>query len=144
MLVTPDSSSLGLSMFIYSDGDPSMSRTINDYSDIGVYAVTRTNIAIVGRPETGRLDQRLVVLHESYSDQWMVSSKAKHVLVDGMVNGWLVGSTTKKVTLTYQGSILIAIGKWISIISALGLAIAYFVLRLRKTILPTSRSRPRN
>jgi hypothetical protein len=53
--------------------------------------------------------------HTTYSDAWQ-GSPGKHVLVDGMLNGWLVPSRSTAFTTSYAPSRLIQAAQWVSVL----------------------------
>jgi hypothetical protein len=91
LTITPDSGTTGLGLFIYSDAGVGGQSSINDYADFAVYSVPATGIVLVGYPDNAAIGStQLLVLHQSFTQDWTGPTSGKHVLVDGMLNGWLV------------------------------------------------------
>jgi hypothetical protein len=55
---------------------------------------------------------KLIVVHSSYSNEWQGTAYGKHVLVDGMLNGWLVPSDTQRFAASYRPAGLIRAAQW--------------------------------
>lgn len=123
--VAPDSETLSLILYLYADGGANH-RTINDYANVNVVEVpSLPNLALLGNPQSPTaLASRLVVFHTTYSTAWQ-GSTGQHVLVNGMVNGWLVPAQATAFTLSYTPGILVRAAQWTSFVILLAvLAIA--------------------
>lgn len=57
----------------------------------------------------------LVVSRTTYSTLWQGSNQGRHVVVDGMLNGWLIPSGSPKFAASYTPDAVFAAGAWISI-----------------------------
>ncbi len=135
LYVTPDAGAASLSLFIYSDADPSATRTVNDYSDVAVYAIPSSNVVLLGYPDgqpTGA--SKLVVLRASYSDGWIGPKQAKHVLVDGMMNGWLVGQAEPGRSAIYGPATLVSAGQVMSVAAFILIVTLFVTLLLGKDL----------
>ena len=96
------------------------------------------SLAVIGYPDQAVVgDNKLLVLRESYSDSWVGPTNSRHVLVDGMVNGWLVPNRSVPLTTYYGPSTLVSLGSWISVAGSVGAA------AIAWTLLPTARRRLR-
>lgn len=86
---TPDPGTTAMDLVLYADanGGP----TINEYADVSVLELpVLPTYVLLGNPEAlATSSLQLVVLHNSFSPYWGATN-GKHVLVDGMLNGWLV------------------------------------------------------
>jgi arabinofuranan 3-O-arabinosyltransferase len=114
--VTPDAGTTSILLYLYADGGASH-RTTNDYANVSVVAVqSLPHLALLGLPDgSDAATSRLVVDHTTYSDAWQ-GSPGKHVLVDGMLNGWLVPSRSTAFTTSYAPSRLIQAAQWVSVL----------------------------
>jgi arabinofuranan 3-O-arabinosyltransferase len=114
--VTPDAGTRSLGLFIYADGDASGVRTVNDYADIAVHSVPSTDLVLLGYPDgaTSVATPQLLVLRETYSGNWIGPTRSIHVLVDGILNGWLLGQGGSGLSATYAPSELVSLGLWVS------------------------------
>jgi hypothetical protein len=114
--VTPDAGTTSILLYLYADGGASR-RTINDYANVSVVAVqSLPHLALLGMPDgSNAASPRLVVDHTTYSDAWQ-GSPGKHVLVDGMLNGWLVPPRSTAFTTSYAPSPLIQAAQWVSLL----------------------------
>ncbi len=133
-LVTPDVATTALSIFLYADGPEQGNRTIDEYADLHVIEVPALPSIVLLASADGQPASplRLVLLHNSYSTQWG-SSDGKHVEVDGMLNGWLVGPGTGQFAASYLPSTMIRAAQWTSLASwliALVISVSLMIWRL--------------
>jgi len=70
---------------------------------------------VVATPIQKRVGVDLVVSHTTYSTLWQGSNGDRHVVVDGMLNGWLMPSGSPKFVATYTPNAVFAAGQWISV-----------------------------
>lgn len=96
VMVTPDAGTETLRLFVYSDGAPGALQTVNDYADVTVLEFPVVpSVALVGIPDApSPHPQPVLVQTTSFSRFWAGPPGASHVLVDGMVNGWIGAQTT--------------------------------------------------
>ncbi|HEV2029126.1 MAG TPA: hypothetical protein VGS16_11455 [Candidatus Dormibacteraeota bacterium] len=111
-IVSPDARSTGLTLYLYADALAPGHRTINQYANISIVEVSQLpNLALVADPDPANASSaQLVVSHSSFSADWQGPIGAKHVLVDGMLNGWLIpkGSNTFSAYYTQANAFLAA------------------------------------
>jgi arabinofuranan 3-O-arabinosyltransferase len=100
--VTPDPGTTGLTLYLYADGYRTANRTVDLYAGIRVLELpTLPSLAVLANPTTPQsASPHLVVAHNTFSPHWQGPRGSSHVLVDGLLNGWLVppGSTLGPVT----------------------------------------------
>jgi arabinofuranan 3-O-arabinosyltransferase len=92
---TPPPGTTGLALFLYADGPGGGSTSVDEYTDATVHNFSITPI-ILATPTNSTIHQRqvrLVTADSSYSSTWGGPAGSRHVLVDGMTNGWLVPVT---------------------------------------------------
>ena len=89
--VTP-SPNATLRLFVYADARGGRS-TINEYSQVESFQLpAEPRAVVIGTPVVKQTDNKLLVLHDSYSSSWGGPSGGRHVLVDGLMNGWIGAS----------------------------------------------------
>ena len=94
--VTP-SQHANLRLFLYADARGG-SLTVNEYSDVEAFELPAApNAVLIGTPVREQTDKQLLVLHDSYSSSWHGPSGGRHVLVDGLMNGWIGRSLSPSV-----------------------------------------------
>ena len=100
----------------YADSNGDNTVTINDYADVRVMELPLLpSLVFLGTPVTGGDSSALVVQHAAYSSSWHAPSGSDHVLVDGLVNGWLT-SRADTVRIIYSGDAFIDIGIAVSVL----------------------------
>jgi glycosyltransferase involved in cell wall biosynthesis/O-antigen/teichoic acid export membrane protein len=89
-VVKPAVGTRSLSLFLYGDGPSGAPRTVDDYADVQVHDLPTTDseLAVLAEPATSQ-DPPFITDSVSYSSQWEGPSDSTHVLVDGLVNGWI-------------------------------------------------------
>jgi arabinofuranan 3-O-arabinosyltransferase len=135
--VKPDAGTTAIGMILYADADPSGARTVNDYAGVAAYSVPSTDLMLVGypSPSTGASAVQLLVLHETYSSDWVGPDHARHILVDGIMNGWLVSPGEQGLSTTYAPATLVSLSQLLSlVVFALILAVALYTLPLRALV----------
>ncbi len=72
-------------------------------------------LVVVASPVQPTFNNDLVVWHTTYSTQWLGSNNGRHVLVDGMLNGWLIPALSPQFVTSYKPGPFFAAGEWISL-----------------------------
>ena len=86
-----DPGTTAVQLFLYSDVFTPHTLTQNDYADIQVLDVAELpQVDVIGTPAGGATSQQLLTLNAGYSPAWTGPAGSTHVLVNGLVNGWLV------------------------------------------------------
>ncbi|HEX3542421.1 MAG TPA: hypothetical protein VHT75_18475 [Acidimicrobiales bacterium] len=93
-LLTPDAGTNGLLLFLYSDGNGSRNKdtapTRNEFAQVRVSAAPTIRVALFGQPVESVVNpQSLLVFPQQYNTHWIGPPGTRHVLVDGLYNGWL-------------------------------------------------------
>jgi hypothetical protein len=95
---------------------------------------------VIGYPDVSSFPPtQLLVLRESYSRDWTGPLNSKHVLVNGMTNGWLVEPTGPVSSPKYAPAELVSASLWLSAASfvlMLVLAVALRFLNHMRSVLP--------
>lgn len=100
-VVTPPADTKYLSLYLYSDGLSGLKETVNDYANVAVYTIPDVDLVLLGIPTSAPSESmRLWVLHESYSADW--AGPRKHVVVDGMINGWIAAPSNGPPAISYR------------------------------------------
>ncbi len=124
--VKPDLGTTALTMYLYADAAGQGARTIDEYADVQVIEVpalpSLALLATSGGQSASPL--RLVVMHNSYSDRWGVTN-GRHVVVDGMLNGWLIQPGSVQFTPSYGPTAVFRVAQFVSL-AALILALVLF------------------
>jgi hypothetical protein len=89
-VINPTLGTRTLKLFLYGDEPVGTTRTIDDYANVQVFALPTTNlrIAVLAKPAISQ-DPPIATDRVSYSPHWDGPIGATHVLVDGMINGWI-------------------------------------------------------
>jgi hypothetical protein len=99
---TPDPGTRGLNLVLYADSYRPNSLTQNDYADVGAVELgSLPEYDVLASPVSAAKGSRLVVEHSSYSGNWQGPSGSRHVMVDGLTNGWVL-SDSRSFIATYQ------------------------------------------
>jgi hypothetical protein len=116
--VVPDAGTKGLALFLYSDVFEPGTSSQNDYADGQILeAPSFPTFALVGTPVRPAPLPRLMIHRSTYSKDWQGPDGSQHVVVDGLMNGWLV-SDSQSLTSRYLGDDKVRAG---FLISAAGL-----------------------
>jgi len=121
--VNPDAGTTALAIYLYADATTGQSPTVAEYANVHVRELAGIpSLAVIAEPDSTTMPQphQLALVHNSYSSHWRGSTSGKHVLVDGLLNGWLIAPGTDRFTASYDGSNLFWAGIWISL-AALGI-----------------------
>jgi hypothetical protein len=146
--ITPDPGTTALSLFLYSMVDAPGQQTINEYADVRVIEVpTLPSFALIGEPHLQATQPtRLFVTHESFSTQWDGPPNAQHVLVDGMLNGWIDRQTSHSFIASYAPSPAFSAAQWTSLVSGFAITLwltFQWIVPLVRVYLNTSLGRRR-
>jgi arabinofuranan 3-O-arabinosyltransferase len=125
-VVTPDPGTSSLILFLYADGNtagqpgaPPVTR--NDYAQVSVSSASPVRVAVFGDPQTPATSAAsLLLLRESFSGHWVGPAGTRHVLVDGLYNGWL-GALPAAATSRYGPSGTVRAAAILSLIAGLAL-----------------------
>jgi hypothetical protein len=136
--VTPDAGTTALVIYLYADASRPSARTINQYADVRVVEVPALpSLALLADPEPQNASStQLAVIHGSFSSQWQGSIDGKHVLVDGMLNGWLIPATSNAFSAHYKPVNALRAAEWIS----LGAFLIILVILVWRRIAPLAGS----
>jgi hypothetical protein len=94
-------------------------RSATEYAHVRVISVAALpDFALVSDPPVQQLPlEYLVVMHSSFSNDWQASVNGKHVLVDGMLNGWLIPTESGTFSATYKPKSAFEAAQWISLVA---------------------------
>jgi len=115
--VTPDPGTTSITLYLYADGGASGTRTVSEYADVRVVEVPALpSLALLADPKPGVTSPaQLAVIHSSFSANWHGPANSEHVLVDGMMNGWLIPMGSPGFTASYAPTSAIRAADWLSI-----------------------------
>jgi hypothetical protein len=141
---TPDSDTTKLELFLYADVYVPGAPTISDYADPQIVVVPNLpQFDVVGMPVETSRHQQLMVHHSSYSTNWRGPEGSRHVLVNGLLNGWQL-EHAQPVSAEYSLAGEVRVAQLISGLAAaatLGLALSLWDWKLGLKLL--TRWRPR-
>jgi len=114
--VSPDAGTTALTLHLYADAYVIGGRTVNEYANVQVVEVPALpELALIGdQPRLSGSGLQLVVLHDSFSTNWR-GSKGQHVLVDGMLNGWLMSTEPRVFSAHYEPAGAFRAAGWMSL-----------------------------
>lgn len=117
MGVTPDPGTTAISLYLYADGGPAGTRTVNEYADLHVVEVPALpSLVLLGDPvSVAGSPLQLALVHTSFSNKWQGPANSEHVLVDGMLNGWLIPAGTPDFTADYGPTSTTRAADWASV-----------------------------
>jgi arabinofuranan 3-O-arabinosyltransferase len=114
----PDAGTKALALHLYADASQSGTPTVNEYSQVRAIELPGLpQFFVVGTPDQPQQSLRLVVLRQSYSPSWVGPRDSRHVLVNGLLNGWLTDLSSRRLVVTYAPTEAISAGLIISAIA---------------------------
>lgn len=118
---TPGNGTTKIRLYLYADGSPSESQTIVEYANVQVLEVPALPALVLLSDPMGQQTPslQLALVHTSFSSMWQPSVSGRHVIVDGMLNGWLISPSVEKFSATYEPAGKFRAAQWISLIGAL-------------------------
>jgi arabinofuranan 3-O-arabinosyltransferase len=134
--ITPDIGATAVSLFLYADVYQPHTRTTNDYANISIVEVPALpSLVLLGDPQTQPPPPlQLIVVHTSFSADWLGSTGGEHVLVDGMLNGWLVPAGTRDFSAYYKPADVFWAAQLISLVTGLAAVLIALLLCLRHLV----------
>jgi hypothetical protein len=117
--VFPDAGTTSLAVYLYADAGPK-GQTISEYANVQIREVAaRQTWVLLGTPRLTPSDTpRLVVDESTFSPQWE-STIGMHVLVNGMLNGWLTPPQGALARPFFLPATVIAVAQWVSVVAFL-------------------------
>jgi O-antigen/teichoic acid export membrane protein len=90
-VITPAAGARGLELFLYADGGAGAATTVDLVADLSVTALPAPapRVDVIATPLLSDGAPRLVIQDETYDQRWSGPQAARHVMVDGLLNGWL-------------------------------------------------------
>ncbi len=133
MAVTPDPGTTAITLYLYAQAG-SANRTVDQYANIRIVELPSLPplVLLADPPERANTISQLLVGHHSFSDLWRPSTAANHVLVDGMLNGWLTPTGSQVVASYWPESLFRGAGD---------LSIGALVVWIFVALLPVVRNR---
>lgn len=118
---SPDAGTTSLTLYLYADASQAGSRTVDEYADVRAIEVAALpHFALLADPVSQpRFSDLLIVTHNSFSTKWQGPSNGKHVLIDGMLNGWLIPYGSNDVSVHYEPTNMFLASQWISLVAYL-------------------------
>jgi hypothetical protein len=134
--VIPDALSSALSLYLYADSNGSGDETIIEYANVQVAEVPGLPAVALLANLTSQTtpSAQLEVIHSGYSPQWQGSNGSQHVLVDGLLNGWLIQPGASPVTVWYRPADIFRAAWWISGMVVLIAVLAEIGIQIRSRV----------
>ncbi len=112
----PDAGTTAVSLYLYADEGASGTQTVTEYANVRVVEVPALpTLALLSDPEPRPpATIQLALIHSSYSNLWQGSVGSRHVVVDGMFNGWLIPSGVRNFSANYALSNVFFTAQWVS------------------------------
>jgi hypothetical protein len=105
-----------LTLFAYADASIPGKRTVSEYANVDVRPVSDARASsVLGLPTRPTTQTRLVTNSEGFSELW--SGPGKHVLVDGIANGWLVSDEGSTTAPRYRPHLAIRAAQWLTLLT---------------------------
>jgi hypothetical protein len=91
----PASGTTSLTLFVYSNAVTNGGTASVEYANVGATSIAGApNLDLIGTPSGALVKRRLDVLHTSYDATSHGKNGTKHVLVNGLTNGYLYRTGT--------------------------------------------------
>ena len=103
----------------------------NNASGVSVMPVKRSNTQYVISP-IHQDKKSILVMGQSYSDNWVTKPATTHIQVNGYANGWVIPSGTTKLTIEYRIQELFLYGCIISVTTFLASLVILVISRQKK------------
>ena len=91
-VINPALGATALSLFLYARPPSQGIKTVDEYANVSARSVPESTAPVVVGTPSARENRGMPVLtvqDASYSSIWKAAPAARHVLVDGIMNGWL-------------------------------------------------------
>ena len=120
---SPDPATAYVTLYLYADASQPGSRTINEYADVrAIHVPSTTGFALLAAPDPQATSSvQLVVVHTGFSPEWQGPPGSQHVLVDGMLNGWLITSGSTVFSAYYRPADAVRLAGWTSLAACLAI-----------------------
>jgi hypothetical protein len=123
---TPDTGTTALNLVLFSDVYVPHTLTENDYANLQILELPALPaFDLLGTP-TSTSTARLIVHHSSYTSAWSGPPQSQHVLIDGLLNGWVITEKTQALSIDYLPSNQLIAAFGVSVVAAT-LALGLFV-----------------
>jgi len=131
-LVVPDPGTTSVQMYLYADASAQGSPTVSEYAGIRALELPALpKFALVGEPAPNVVPNvRLALTHSTYSNDWQSSIGGDHVIVDGMLNGWLVPSGSSGFSAQYSSAFAFRASGYLSLAALLLVILMLFAPRI--------------
>jgi len=133
--IVPESGTTSLTLYLYADADQTAKRTTNQYASIEVAEFRALPaFALIAEPTTTPPPQTLYVVHTTYSNDWAGPPGSAHVLVDGLLNGWIMPFAADRPSAGYKFAGLFYASLWVSATAFVSALVLIASMALRRAI----------
>jgi hypothetical protein len=134
--LSPDPGTTALRLFLYADSAFPGETTVVEYADVRIFEVPiLPSLVVLSSAESSMVSPpRLVTSQSSFSAQWQGPHEGKHVLVDGMINGWIIPDGSAAYVPYYKPAATFQAAVWTSLV-------ALFLIVLLSIVPPLLRRR---
>src|SRR6266566_2844524 len=129
-----------LELYLYADAKGPGDQTTVEYANVQVIEVpTLPSFYLLSDPPSeSTASVELAIIHNTFSESWHASPRGQHVLVDGMLNGWLIPTGSTGFYAYYSPRDIFRDAQWVStvalvmmIVGIVGWAISGLIRRRR-------------
>lgn len=122
-IVQPDPGTTALSLTLYADSTVKGQVTTNEYAHVVAFSLpTSARLVVLSKVPRGSSvpPVHLIASDTTWSPAWKGTPGSRHVLIDGMRNGWLlpVNEPLRDFAIHYVPSTELLISRWISAVVA--------------------------
>jgi arabinofuranan 3-O-arabinosyltransferase len=145
----PDAGTTAMQLWLYADTYVPGASTQIDYANVRVLELASLpKLDLIGTPVTAYESSSLIVQGSAYSPNWKGPAGSNHVLVDGLLNGWLLAQT-QSFSARYLPADQVLVGLRVSLVALIvtvGLALSLIDwnsvgMRLRRRVSGSDKTR---
>ena len=132
-VVIPDAGTYQMQLFVHSDADATaVTTTVNDYAAASVIKLPAAPVfVLVGTPTVPTRADTLAVTDQAFDSRWVGPTRAQHVVVNGVVNGWILPPGATWTGAHFESAPVLA-AAWVSALTAAAIAAFAVVSGVRR------------
>jgi hypothetical protein len=134
--VVPDAGTSRIAVYLYADAYVSGINTTVDYANVQVIEVPALPSLALLSDSTLQAEPsvELAVDRSTFSPEWDGSVAGQHVLVDGMLNGWLLKSGSGRFSAYYRPGDVFLAAQWVSLAAFMIIGLAAAGVRVSRKV----------